>query len=73
MTILGLFQQTAETFLLGDADNDDLAIKVETLIEARNAARSNKDWAKADEVRDELAAMGIVLEDAAGKTTWRRH
>jgi len=70
--VLGLFQQDAEAFLLGDTDNDDLAIKVETLIEARNTARINKDWAKADEVRDELVAMGIVLEDAAGKTTWRR-
>jgi cysteinyl-tRNA synthetase len=70
--VLGLFQQSAEAFLLGDTNNDDLAVKVEALIEGRNTARANKDWAKADEVRDELTAMGIILEDNAGKTTWRK-
>ena len=69
--VLGLFQQAAEDFLLGDQNNDESA-KVEALIEARNTARAEKDWAKADQVRDELAAMGIVLEDNAGKTTWRK-
>ena len=38
----------------------------------RNEARASKDWATADRVRDELTAMGIVLEDADGKTRWRR-
>jgi cysteinyl-tRNA synthetase len=70
--VLGLFQQSADAFLLGDTDNDDLAVKVEALIEGRNTARANKDWARADEVRDELAVMGIILEDNAGKTTWRK-
>ena len=70
--VLGLFQQSAEAFLLGDADIDDLAVKVEALIDGRNTARANKDWAKADEVRDKLTAMGIILEDNAGKTTWRK-
>tara|TARA_R110001583_G_scaffold173287_1_gene327282 strand:+ start:128087 stop:129472 length:1386 start_codon:yes stop_codon:yes gene_type:complete len=70
--VLGLFQQSAEAFLLGDTDKDDIAAKVDALIEGRNAARANKDWAKADEVRDELTAMGIILEDNAGKTTWRK-
>jgi cysteinyl-tRNA synthetase len=46
--------------------------KIEVLIEQRNAARINKDWAEADRIRDELDAQGIVLEDAGGKTTWRR-
>jgi len=70
--ILGLFQQSAEAFLLGDSGNDDLTVKVEALIEGRNTARANKDWAKADEVRDELTAMGVILEDNAGKTSWRK-
>lgn len=70
--VLGLFQQSADAFLLGDTNNDDLAVKVEALIDGRNTARANKDWAKADEVRDELTAMGIILEDNAGKTTWRK-
>jgi cysteinyl-tRNA synthetase len=45
---------------------------VDALIEARNAARENKDWAEADRIRDELDAMGIVLEDKDGRTIWRR-
>jgi len=69
--VLGLFQQDANAFLAGDADDDESA-KIEALIEARNTARAEKDWAKADQVRDELTAMGIVLEDAAGQTSWRR-
>ncbi|MFW5451477.1 MAG: cysteine--tRNA ligase [Methylophagaceae bacterium] len=67
--VLGLFQQDSEDFLLGD--NEDIA-KIEDLIEQRNTARAEKDWAKADQVRDELTAMGIVLEDNAGQTSWRR-
>ncbi len=68
--VLGLFQQDADRFLAG-GDNDETA-RIETLIAARNQARTDKDWAKADQVRDELTAMGIILEDTAGKTTWRR-
>ena len=67
--VLGLFQQNAASFLAGD--NDDAA-QIESLITQRNEARADKDWAKADQVRDELATMGIVLEDAEGKTTWRK-
>lgn len=70
--VLGLFQQSAESFLLGDTDNNDVNIKIEALIDDRNAARTNKNWARADEVRDQLTTMGIILEDNAGKTTWRK-
>ena len=70
--VLGLFQQDAEQFLSGGADNSDEIARIENLIEQRNAARAAKDWAKADQVRDELAGMGIVLEDNAGQTSWRR-
>jgi len=69
--VLGLFQQSADAFLAGDQDSDDTRI-IESLIVQRNQARADKDWAKADQARDELTAMGIVLEDAAGQTTWRR-
>lgn len=50
---------------LSDADIDGL-------IEARNQARADKDFARADEIRDELAAAGILLEDGAGGTAWKR-
>jgi cysteinyl-tRNA synthetase len=45
--------------------------EIDALIAERNQARADKNWARADEIRDELTEMGIVLEDAAGKTTWR--
>ena len=68
--VLGLFQQSAEAFLTGG--QQDETGKIEQLIAERNAARAAKDWGRADQVRDELTAMGIVLEDAAGKTSWRK-
>ncbi len=46
--------------------------RIEELIAKRLGARDNKDWAESDRIRDELAAQGIVLEDGAGGTTWRR-
>jgi cysteinyl-tRNA synthetase len=44
--------------------------KVDGLIGARNAARKAKDFKKADEIRDELAKMGVVLKDSPEGTTW---
>ena len=46
--------------------------RVEGLIAARNRARDERDWAEADRIRDELLAEGVVLEDGAAGTTWRR-
>ena len=45
--------------------------EVEALIEARQAARTAKDWAEADRLRDELDAKGIVLEDTPDGIVWR--
>jgi cysteinyl-tRNA synthetase len=52
----------------GDKD----AAEIEAAIAARNAARKAKNFAEADRIRTELALKGILLEDAAGVTTWRR-
>jgi len=73
-SVLGLLQQSPEAFLkstTGDSEQTDEA-QIESLIEQRNSARSDKDWAKADQIRDQLQQMGIVLEDKNGKTGWRR-
>jgi cysteinyl-tRNA synthetase len=45
--------------------------EIETLIAERTAARGQRDFKRADEIRDTLKARGIVLEDGAGGTTWR--
>jgi cysteinyl-tRNA synthetase len=45
---------------------------IKMLIEARNAAKLAKNYAEADRIRKELLAAGIVLEDSAKGTTWRR-
>ncbi|MBE0351462.1 cysteine--tRNA ligase [Pseudoalteromonas lipolytica] len=69
--VLGVAQQDPEAFLQGGQDDDEVA-QIEALIIQRNEARANKDWAAADEARDALNALGVVLEDSAGKTTWRK-
>jgi len=69
--IIGLFQLSPSAFLQGQNDDDEVAI-IEALIVQRNQARADKDWALADDARDKLNAMNIVLEDSAGKTTWRK-
>lgn len=70
--VLGLFQQDADAFLVGDTASDDEAAEIDALVAERNQARADKNWARADEIRDQLTEMGIVLEDSSGKTSWRR-
>ena len=54
------------------SEGGDLASTVESQIEARAAAKAAKDWAAADAIRDELAAMGIAIKDGPEGTTWAR-
>ena len=51
---------------------EDGDAEIEALIEARTAARKEKNWAEADRIRDELKAKGIVLEDTAQGVKWHR-
>jgi cysteinyl-tRNA synthetase len=69
--LLGILQLEPDAFLRGDAGGRVDVLAVEALIEARLQARSNKDWAASDQIRDQLAALGVVLEDSKGVTTWR--
>ncbi|WP_439830099.1 cysteine--tRNA ligase [Aeromonas veronii] len=69
--VLGILQQDPEAFLKGDEADEEVA-EIERLIAERNQARADKNWAAADAARNRLTEMGIVLEDSAGKTSWRR-
>ncbi len=73
-SLVGLLTQDPEAWFEGEASAADgpSAEEVESLIEARKAARAAKNFAEADRIRDDLAARGVVLEDGAGGTKWRR-
>jgi cysteinyl-tRNA synthetase len=68
-SVLGVFERNEA--LASDA-NDDLAAKVEVLLERRKNARAAKDWAESDRVRDELTALGVRIKDGPQGTTWER-
>lgn len=71
--VLGLLQDNAESFLKGGTNAEGLGdAEIDALIDKRNSAKQEKNWAEADRIRDELQAQGIALEDGAGGTTWRR-
>ena len=70
--VLGVAQNSPEDFFQGGDSNSDETAEIEALIKQRNDARANKDWAMADDARDKLAALNIILEDGAGGTTWRK-
>lgn len=62
--VLGLLYERKEEKSLDE--------KVEEMINARNEARKNKNWAEADRIRDELKAQGIILEDTPQGVKWHR-
>ena len=67
--LLGLLGDTVDAHFQRGSSLD--ADRIEALIEARNDARRNKDFRRADEIRDELAAAGIELEDSREGTRWK--
>ncbi|PYG98492.1 hypothetical protein CVV67_20580 [Arthrobacter stackebrandtii] len=69
--VLGVLQLEAGDFLRAGAEGKVDAGEVEGLIQARLQARADKNWAESDRIRDQLTAMGVVLEDSKGSTTWR--
>ena len=70
--LMGLLQSDPEEWFAGHVEGELSAQDIEELIEQRNAARAAKDFDKADALRDELAAKGIIIEDGPSGTTWRR-
>jgi len=73
--VLGLLGRDPESWLRGGSGAADGGLSdadIDALIEQRTQARADKDFATSDRIRDELAAQGVILEDGAGGTTWRR-
>jgi cysteinyl-tRNA synthetase len=66
--LLGLLTGTSDEWFRGGADE----MAIEERIAERAAAKEARDFAAADQIRDELKAAGIILEDGPGGTTWRR-
>lgn len=58
--------------LLYNRKSNDLSDDIEALIEKRETARKNKDWATADQIRDDLKARGIILKDTPQGVTWTK-
>ena len=62
-SVLGIF---------GKADSGSLDVAIEALVEEREEARRQRNFARSDEIRDELAAQGIILEDTKDGVRWKR-
>lgn len=74
LDILGLVQHDVDEFLKSDIGHDSLSLSaqdIEDLIQQRQDAKKAKDFARADQIRQDLLAQGVVLEDTRQGTVWR--
>ena len=69
--VLGLLQQDPAAWFARGASGDDDA-RIQSLVDERNAAKKARDFARADAIRDQLAAEGILLEDTPQGVRWKR-
>ena len=71
--LLGLLGQDPEAWFRGEASEGGLDdATIDALIAERDRTRENKEFKRGDEIRDQLEAQGILLEDGAQGTTWKR-
>ena len=73
--VLGILEKGPDEYLESKKSESNLEgitpQEIENLIDQRKQARADKDWARADEIRDELYSKGIVLEDKPEGTIWK--
>lgn len=69
--VFALLEEVPERFLKGSVDHDQVQ-QIEALIAARTNARREKLWAEADRIRVQLETMGVLIEDQAQGTVWRK-
>lgn len=71
--LLGLLASDPEAWFQQSASEDAISVEeIEAAIAERQQAKADRDFARADELRDMLASQGVVLEDSRDGTTWRR-
>ena len=69
---LELLKKLTRVLGIMEGEREEISEDIEGLIKERNDARKNKDFARADEIRDKLKEMGIEIEDTRSGTTWKR-
>jgi cysteinyl-tRNA synthetase len=70
--LLGLLGADPDAWFMTETGDGLSAEQVETLLADRRAARASRDFRRADQIRDQLVAAGILIEDSAEGTRWRR-
>ena len=70
--LLGLLSADPNAWFMAEVSDGLSAEQIETLLAARRAARANRDFKLADQIRDQLVEAGILIEDSAEGTRWRR-
>jgi len=74
-SVIGLLQGDPEDYFKAEVGSDTNSLSdeaIETLLAERTQARADRDWAGADRIRDQLQTGGVVIEDSATGTSWRR-
>ena len=70
--VIGIFEGSLEMPTEDDGEDGISPEEIEALIAERAEAKKAKNWARADEIRDGLKAQGIILEDSAAGTKWKK-
>ncbi len=69
--LLGILEASPSDWLEQGVSDDESA-RIDALIRERSDAKAAKNWVRADEIRDELNDLNVILEDSAAGTTWRK-